>query len=111
MKPVKSSNLSSFFRANFRCACTWLSLSCFDIDNRNYRVNEIRKHFMNNALKVITLVAGLNLILAARAFAGPPFLTDDPEPVDYQHWEINVFSAGGHVQGETSGAAPGLEVN
>jgi hypothetical protein len=66
---------------------------------------------MNNALNVITLVAGLNLILAARAFAGPPFLTDDPEPVDYQHWEINFFSAGGHVQGETSGAAPGLEVN
>ena len=45
------------------------------------------------------------------ALAGPPFITDDPEPVDYQHWEITTFAAGGHIRGETSGTAPGLEVN
>ena len=27
-------------------------------------------------------------MLAAPATAGPPFLTDDPEPTDFRHWEI-----------------------
>lgn len=35
---------------------------------------------------------GALALTAASAFAGPPFRTDDPEPVDYQHWEINLFS-------------------
>jgi hypothetical protein len=25
------------------------------------------------------------------AFAGPPFITDDPEPVDLGHWEVYGF--------------------
>ena len=35
---------------------------------------------------------GIMLALAATAFAGPPFLTDDPEPVPYKHWELYLFS-------------------
>jgi hypothetical protein len=31
---------------------------------------------------------------AAPAFAGPPYLTDDPIPTDTGHWEIYAFSAG-----------------
>ncbi len=30
---------------------------------------------------------------ASRVSAGPPFLTDDPEPVEYKHWEFYI--AGG----------------
>ena len=29
--------------------------------------------------------------VAISAYAGPPFLTDDPEPVDLQHFEVNVI--------------------
>src|SRR3984957_16066506 len=43
--------------------------------------------------------------------AGPPFLTDDPEPVDYDHWEIIGFSMGTLVQGDAAGVLPGVEVN
>jgi hypothetical protein len=25
-------------------------------------------------------------------WAGPPFVTDDPEPVAYQHWELYLAS-------------------
>jgi len=32
------------------------------------------------------------LTLAAAGFAGPPSLTDDPEPVDFKHWEAYLFS-------------------
>jgi len=54
----------------------------------------------------------LALFLASPAAeAGPPFRTDDPEPVDYQHWEFYAFSSGTHVKGDTSGTLPGVEIN
>lgn len=46
------------------------------------------------------------LLLSSPASAGPPFITDDPEPTNYQHWELYVFSLGTHEMGETSGVAP-----
>jgi hypothetical protein len=48
---------------------------------------------------------------AAPCLAGPPYLTDDPEPVDYQHWEVYGFSMGQQVSGGSSGFLPGVEVN
>jgi hypothetical protein len=59
-----------------------------------------------------TVIAGtFFLSLAPLAKAGPPFRTDDPEPVDYQHWEFYAFSSGTHVAGDTSGVLPGIEIN
>ncbi len=49
--------------------------------------------------------------ISTMALAGPPFATDDPEPVDYKHWEIYVFSEGTHTVGETEGVLPGFEFN
>src|ERR1700728_2184537 len=43
--------------------------------------------------------------------AGPPFVTDDPEPVDYQHWEFYVASQDSKLEGDWSGTAPHIEVN
>jgi hypothetical protein len=43
--------------------------------------------------------------------AGPPFVTDDPEPVDYQHWEFYVASMHSKLGGDWSGTAPHFEVN
>ncbi len=51
------------------------------------------------------------VLLAAVANAGPPFRTDDPEPVDYQHWEFYTFSQATHFKGDTSGTLPGVEIN
>jgi hypothetical protein len=51
------------------------------------------------------------LSLTSPASAGPPFRTDDPEPLDYQHFEINLFSTGTQTTGGWSGALPALEVN
>ena len=59
---------------------------------------------------------GTGLLLAATLFAlktygGPPFLTDDPEPVDYQHWEFYVASIDSKTAGDWSGTAPHVELN
>ncbi len=50
-------------------------------------------------------------LIGGPAYGGPPFRTDDPEPVEYQHWEVYQFSAATHAQGDTAGVLPGLEVN
>ena len=44
------------------------------------------------------------------AFAGPPYLSDDPEPTDYGHYEIYTFSNGTRVRGGTDGEA-GIDFN
>jgi hypothetical protein len=51
------------------------------------------------------------VLIPASAIAGPPFRTDDPEPVDYKHWEFYTFTAGTHVQDDTSGVGPAFEFN
>lgn len=50
-------------------------------------------------------------LMSTAANAGPPFRTDDPEPVDYQHWEFYTFTTGTHVSGDTSGIGPAFEFN
>ena len=57
-----------------------------------------------------TLVAVLFSVTLA-SFAGPPFLTDDPAPVDYQQWEFYVASQHAKSGGDWSGTAPHLELN
>jgi hypothetical protein len=63
--------------------------------------------------KVGILIAALLLAIIAPglALAGPPFVTDDPEPVDLGHWEVYGFSSGVHTNGDTSGSFAGVEVN
>ncbi|MDE1923958.1 MAG: hypothetical protein KGL92_11320 [Gammaproteobacteria bacterium] len=43
--------------------------------------------------------------------AGPPFFTDDPEPVDYQHNEFYVFSTLDRSYGADSTEGPAIEYN
>ena len=49
--------------------------------------------------------------VAISALAGPPFRTDDPEPVPYQHGEVYMFSSGTQGSGGWSGVGPAGEAN
>src|SRR5262249_15133980 len=55
-------------------------------------------------------VFAASLSVAFPAFAGPPFLTDDPQPTDEGHWEIYNFVNGVHTPGDTAGEA-GIDLN
>lgn len=68
---------------------------------------------------VITLTVAFiyaTIGIFSQAWAGPPFVTDDPEPVEHKHWELylgsqysnNKDTASGTV---VSGTAPHFEVN
>ena len=50
------------------------------------------------------------LALTLPAFAGPPYMSDDGEPTDYQHFEIYAFTNGVQTQDGTTGEA-GIDFN
>jgi hypothetical protein len=45
------------------------------------------------------------------AYPGPPFDTDDPETVNFKHWEYYISSINTYQIGLWSGTSPHLEVN
>jgi hypothetical protein len=61
---------------------------------------------MSAVFRVILLLSG-----PLTAVAGPPFVTDDPEPVDYQHWEFYIASQHIETSDGWSGTAPHIELN
>jgi hypothetical protein len=61
-------------------------------------------------LKPRVALMAVTLLLGSSVRAGPPFVSDDPEPTDAGHWEIYGFAAGTHVPGETDGGM-GLDLN
>jgi hypothetical protein len=50
------------------------------------------------------------LITALQALAGPPYLSDDAEPTDYEHYEIYAF-ANGTVGRDGNGGEGGIDFN
>ena len=51
------------------------------------------------------------LLLPVATYAGPPFLTDDPEPTDTGHWEIYAPLAEAEGRGNDFEGALGTEIN
>ena len=43
--------------------------------------------------------------------AGPPFNTDDPQPVDHKHWEFYISSINTYQSKTWTGTSPHFEVN
>jgi hypothetical protein len=53
----------------------------------------------------------LSLLFAVKSYGGPPFLTDDPEPVPYMNFEAYVFSTIDRTADNTAVQAPAFEFN
>ncbi len=50
------------------------------------------------------------LTILQPALAGPPYVSDDPEPTDFRHYEIYVYTNGTTTRDGAAGAA-GIDVN
>ncbi len=71
-----------------------------------------RSHLLGGpALLAIFAWALIGNFVCEPSLAGPPFLTDDPVPVDYQHWEINNYATPAFARGASLTAAPGSDIN
>jgi hypothetical protein len=57
-----------------------------------------------------SVLAGFLALWTSSAFAGPPYVADDPEPTDYQHFEIYTFNLGTAARGGTNGES-GIDFN
>lgn len=64
---------------------------------------------INKILQATFLV--MCFISTEYAFAGAPFITDDPEPVAEKNWEVNYAISKAWVEGSTSAAFPSIDVN
>ena len=58
----------------------------------------------------LTIAATLLMGFLNPALAGPPYRTDDPEPTDYEHYEIYAFT-NGIVAGDGTNGAGGIDFN
>ncbi len=87
----------------------------FPLGNRIFTVKDAPRHtaFARRQLAfsraVILFVA--SLAISETALAGPPFRTDDPEPIDYRRTEVYLFSTGTETAAGTTGFGPAIEAN
>jgi hypothetical protein len=56
-------------------------------------------------------VLALLALASTAALAGPPFQTDDPQPIDYRNYEFYTFGATDGTGLETDTVTPGFEFN
>jgi hypothetical protein len=67
---------------------------------------------MNLIQRCAQIALLLLLVLATpKLWAGPPFQTDDPEPVDFRHYEIYFFGTTDGTPVETDPVGPAFEAN
>lgn len=66
-------------------------------------IKSISRHFI---LTVILLSSFFQPVVA-----GPPFFTDDPQPVDWHHWEYYIASVNTFSPDASTGTSPHIELN
>ncbi|AFR42823.1 LOW QUALITY PROTEIN: hypothetical protein Gmet_1563 [Geobacter metallireducens GS-15] len=62
-------------------------------------------------MKALAFILALAVLAPATAWAGPPFITDDPETVEYQHGEFYIASQYANNKDSKEGTAPHFEFN
>jgi hypothetical protein len=63
-----------------------------------------------NAVRLARALLIALTVLAKPAWAGPPYVTDDPEPTDFKRFEIYLFANGSDAR-DGSEAATGIDFN
>jgi hypothetical protein len=63
-------------------------------------------------MKAVSLFVCVAILFgSASAWAGPPFQTDDPEPIDYKNYEFYTFASADGTPVEMDTAGPAAEFN
>jgi hypothetical protein len=60
---------------------------------------------------IFSILSVAVLFVSTVAWAGPPFQTDDPEPIDFRHYEFYSFATSDGTPIETDTAGPAVEFN
>jgi len=62
-------------------------------------------------MKYLVVTGIVFMLTFQQAKAGPPFNTDDPEPVELHHWEYYIASINTFRPDVSAGTSPHLEIN
>lgn len=62
-------------------------------------------------MKIVGSICLMNALLFSNLLAGPPFKTDDPQPVDFRHWELYAASVQQFSRFATAATSPLVEIN
>jgi hypothetical protein len=68
-------------------------------------------HRWRPQLRIMPWVLFAALVVPVLARAGPPFVTDDPEPPEYGRWEVNYALTGTLVQDGGAATLPLIDAN
>ena len=74
-----------------------------------YQKSKSKNNFLPYIISFAIMACGL--IIPGAAYGGPPFVTDDPEPVDYRHWEFYLGTQLNYSRGSITGTAALVEIN
>jgi hypothetical protein len=66
---------------------------------------------VRHIVSVFSLLILLPVLYPVPAWGGPPFTTDDPEPVEYRHWEVYAATQYQNDKNGVQYTAPHVEVN
>jgi hypothetical protein len=66
--------------------------------------------FGSRSIRMMGMAGGISILLTQSAVAGPPYVSDDPEPTDYKHFEIYTFTSGTTTRDGTTGQS-GIDFN
>jgi hypothetical protein len=63
------------------------------------------------SIRGVVIVGCGVVLLSHAALAGPPYVTDDPEPTDTGHWENYLYVEGARAEGAFDAPEAGIEIN
>ncbi len=66
---------------------------------------------MRKTINKIITISSFIILIASTTFAGPPFNTDDPVPVDFRHWEFYIASSYQLSKYDDNATLPHFEIN
>ena len=65
----------------------------------------------NERWRALSRLLLMTVMFPAVALAGPPFLTDDPEPTETGHWEVYLRQSESRGRGQDFEGSFGAELN
>lgn len=71
----------------------------------------LSSHLPRCSARLLVLASLAAPFVPGKAMAGPPYATDDPEPVEHRHWELYLASQTLHDRDGWTGTGPHFEVN
>ena len=90
--------------------CKFLIMNEYVIDSKKFESTKTWiKIFITKKISIFIFI--LFALFIQTSNAGPPFFTDDPQPVNFKHWEYYISSLNTLHPNDWSGTSPHIEVN